>query len=193
MVFVTCGNAFKPSASQAQAFAAMRLAAIGPATAQALVEQGLQIAVMPERYVVEGLLDVIPNPAGQRFLLAASRSGSRHATHSVCRRQRADVVEVAAYHTTRDEPTPEALATLDAGVDILIFTSSSTVRNFVDQLGQDRVRALSSQALVVAIGPITAHTADELGVGVDAVTVEYTIAGLVQAIEACCGRDQQRD
>lgn len=172
----------------AQAFATVRLAAIGPATAQALVDQGLQVAVMPERYVAEGLLDAIPNPAGQRFLLPRADL-ARDTLRIGLQAAGADVVEVPAYHTTLEAPAPEALAALDAGVDILTFTSSSTVRNFVDQLGPERVRALSAQALVVAIGPITADTADELGLGVDAVAVEYTIAGLVEALAAaCCDR-----
>lgn len=170
----------------AQAFASVRVAAIGPATAQALVVRGVQVAAMPDRYVAEALLDVIPNPAGQRFLLPRADL-ARETLRTGLRAAGADVIEVPAYHTARHEPTPEALAALDAGVDILTFTSSSTVRHFVDQVGQERARALSAQALVVAIGPITANTADELGLDIDAVAVEYTVAGLVDAlVMACC-------
>jgi uroporphyrinogen-III synthase len=169
-------------ALEAQAFAAVRLAAIGPATAQALEAQGLQVAAMPDRYIAEALLDAIPNPAGQRFLLPRADL-ARDTLRLGLQAAGADVVEVPAYHTTHHEPTPEALAALDAGVDILTFTSSSTVQHFVDQLGRERARALSAQALVVAIGPVTANTADELGLGVDTVAMEYTIAGLVHAIE----------
>jgi len=76
------------------------------------------------------------------------------------------------------------LAALQTGVDVLTFTSSSTVRNFVEQVGQTTAQALTAQARVVTIGPITAATARELGLRVDVVATVHTIAGLVEAMTA---------
>jgi uroporphyrinogen-III synthase len=163
------------------AFAPLRLAAIGPATAEALTAHGLHVEVMPERYVAESLLEAIPNPAGQRFLLARADI-ARDALRTGLQAAGADVVEVPAYHTVRVEPSSEALAILDAGVEFLTFTASSTVYHFIDQVGIERTQALAAQALVVAIGPITAATAREQGLRVDIVATDYTMAGLVEAM-----------
>ena len=162
-------------------FAPLQLAAIGPATAAELAARGLQSAVVPKRFVAEALLEVIPNPTGKRFLLPRAalardtlRTGLQHAG--------AQVVEVPAYDTILPEPSSETLAELEAGVDVLTFTASSTVRNFVTQLGQVRARSLAEQAQVAVIGPVTAETARNLGLHVDVVASEYTIGGLVTAL-----------
>ena len=162
-------------------FAPLRLAAIGPATAEALTVHGLDVEVVPERYVAESLLEAIPNPAGQRFLLARADI-ARDTLRTGLQAAGAEVVEVPAYHTVRVEPSSEALAALDAGAEFLTFTASSTVHHFIDQVGIDRAQRLAAQALVVAIGPITAATARERGLRVDIVATDYTIAGLVEAM-----------
>ena len=162
-------------------FARLQLAAIGPATAAELAARGLQSVVVPKRFVAEALLEVIPEPAGKRFLLPRAalardtlRTGLQHAG--------AQVVEVPAYDTVLPEPASETLAEIEAGVDVLTFTASSTVRNFVAQLGQARARSLADRAKVAVIGPITAETARDLGLRVDVVASEYTIGGLVAAL-----------
>jgi uroporphyrinogen-III synthase len=164
-----------------EAFAPLRLAAIGPATAEALTAHGLDVEVMPERYVAESLLEAIPNPAGQRFLLARADI-ARDTLRTGLQAVGAEVVEVPAYHTVRVEPSSEALAVLDAGVEFLTFTASSTVHHFIDQVGIERAQALAAQARVAAIGPITAATIRERGLRVDVVATDYTIAGLVEAM-----------
>lgn len=168
-----------------QAFTAVRIAAIGPATANALTERGVRITVMPSRYVAEALLAALPHPAGQRFLLPRAAL-ARDTLRTGLQAAGAEVIEVPAYSTVVAEPTTEALAVLDAGVDILTFTASSTVHNFVAQVGPERAQALAQQALVAAIGPITAATARDLGLRVDVVATEYTIAGLVAALVSAC-------
>jgi uroporphyrinogen-III synthase len=163
----------------------LRLAAIGPATAKALAAKGLEIAVMPPHYVAESLLDAIPSPAGQRFLLPRADI-ARDALRTGLQAAGAEVVEVPAYHTVPAEPTPEDWAALDRGVDIMTFTASSTVHHFVAQIGRERLQRLAQNALVAAIGPITADTARSLGLRVDVVADRYTIAGLVEAMVSAC-------
>lgn len=170
---------------EASAFKQVRLAAIGPATAEALASRNLRIEVVPDRYVAEALLEAIPNSAGQRFLLPRADI-ARDALRTGLQAVGAEVVEVPAYSTVLVEPSPEALAMLDNGVDILTFTSSSTVHNFVAQVGHARAQTVAQRALVVVIGPITANTAHELGLGVDVVATEYTIAGLIDALVIAC-------
>jgi len=168
---------------EAHVLATVRLAAIGPATAAALATYGLQAAVVPERYIAEALLEAIPQPAGQRFLLPRADL-ARETLRVGLQAAGAEVVEVPAYSTVLAELAPEARALLDAGVDVLTFTSSSTVRNFVEQVGAPMAQRLAAQARVVTIGPITATTAHELGLRVDVVATEHTIPGLVAAMVA---------
>lgn len=170
---------------QADIFASVRLAAIGPATAKALVAQGLRVDIMPDNYVAEALLDALPDPAGQRFFLPRADS-ARDALHTGLQAAGADVVEVHAYSTVPAVPSHETLTALEAGVDVLTFTSSSTVRNFVTQIGSELAQTLLSRGRVVTIGPITADTARELDMRVDVVATEYTIAGLLEAIITAC-------
>jgi uroporphyrinogen-III synthase len=172
----------------ARAFAALHVAAIGPATAEVLRAHQVEVAVVPERYVAEALLEAIPHPAGQRVLLPRA-AGSRPILpilRTGLEAAGAQVVEVHAYQTLVAALPSEALTALEAGVDILTFTSSSTVHNFCAQMGPERLRRLATQARVVAIGPITAATAQALGLHVDAVASEYTIAGLIDALLAAC-------
>ena len=86
-------------------------------------------------------------------------------------------MEIPVYRTVRGTPPEGSYAELRAGVDILTFTSSSTVRNFVELAGPppDGVQ-------VACIGPITAATARELGLQVDIIADEYTTAGLQRAL-----------
>jgi uroporphyrinogen-III synthase len=164
------------------ALASVQVAAIGPATAAALSARGVHPTLVPERYVAEALLDAMPHPAGQRFLLPRADL-ARETLRVGLQAAGAEVVEVPAYSTVLTEPSLDTLAALRAGVDVLTFTSSSTVRNFVEQVGLETAQALAAQARVVTIGPITAATAREFGLRVDVVATEYTIAGLVEALQ----------
>ena len=163
----------------------VRLAAIGPATAKALRARGMHVEVMPERYVAEALLTVIPTPTTQRFLLPRA-DAARGALRTGLQAAGAVVVEVHAYCTVPVAPSRRALATLEAGIDVLTFTSSSTVQHFVQQLGHQRAHALAAGGRVVVIGPITADTAREFGLRVDVVATEYTIPGLIEAVIEVC-------
>lgn len=166
---------------EARALATVCLAAIGPATAAALAAHGLQTAAVPERYIAEALLEALPHPAGQRFLLPLADL-ARDTLRVGLQAAGAEVVEVPAYSTVLAEISSEARTALETGVDILTFTSGSSVRNFVEQLGVARALALAAPARVVTIGPMTATTARALGLRVDVVATEHTIAGLVNAM-----------
>ena len=154
-----------------------KIAAIGPATADALRQRGAPVHLMPGEYRAEAILDEIDNVDGRRILLPRADI-ARPVLADGLSAMGARVEEVAAYRTVQGTPAPAAFDALCAGVDVLTFTSSSTVRNFT---------ALTSgldygDPLIVCIGPITAATAHELGLRVDVVAEEYTIDGLMEAI-----------
>ncbi len=152
----------------------VRVAVIGPATAQALRDHGIRPALVPDEFVAEGLAAALGDVRGQRFLLARA-DRARPALREMLTAQGARVDEVVAYRTLiapPDHPPPE--------VDIVTFTSPSTVQGFIAAWGD---RPWPERTRVVCIGPITARAAREAGLPVHAVAQEYTIEGLAREIE----------
>jgi uroporphyrinogen III methyltransferase / synthase len=161
-----------------QSFAGLRIAAIGPATAQALSEQGLVPSFVPARFVAEGILEEIGDVAGQRILLPRADI-ARKALVEGLRARGAAVDEVTAYRTV----AAEADLPVDR-VDLITFTSPSTVRNFV-ALFDSSTRSLAdflTGARVACIGPITAQAARAEGFDVHIEAQEHTVDGLLRVI-----------
>ena len=154
-----------------------RVAAIGPSTASALQSLGARVDFVPQEYVAERILDGLGDVKGQRILLPRAEL-ARAALAEALQESGALVDEIPVYHTVQPPPDPAGLDALRLGVDVITFTSSSTVRNFVALAGAE-----TGAALIACIGPITAQTALELGLPVHIVAKEYTIPGLVQALK----------
>ncbi len=167
----------------ARALAGLTLAAIGPATAQALAERGLKADVIPEKFVAEGLIAALADRdlAGKKVLLPRAAK-AREILPDELRRQGATVEVVPAYQTVPPADDSAALA-FEQGVDLVTFTSSSTVTNLQKMLGDDFLSLLEN-VTVAAIGPITAQTARDLGLTIHVEAAEHTISGLVAAITA---------
>jgi uroporphyrinogen-III synthase len=155
-----------------------RVAAIGPSTAGVLHSLGVNVDFMPHEYVAERILDGLGDVARKNILLPRAEM-ARPALAEALHEAGAIVNEIPVYYTLQPSPDPAGLQTLRQGVDVITFTSSSTVRNFASLVGTEE----TSPALVACIGPITAQTAREMGLQVDIVAKEYTIPGLVQAIK----------
>jgi uroporphyrinogen III methyltransferase/synthase len=168
----------------ARAFAGAKVAAIGAATAEALAEKGISVDLVPTEYVAEAMVEALGSHVapGDRMLVPRAESARPELVEGL-RSLRCQVDEVTLYRAAVPEGAPaEALSLLrDGAIDIVTFTSSSTVRNLAAMLNGhiDSLRA----PLVACIGPITAKTAEELGLRVDVVASEYTVEGLVRAIE----------
>ncbi len=167
-------------AKDKQVFSGVQVAAIGPATAQALQERGVRPDFVPDEYIGEAILPGLGDVAGQRILLPRADI-ARKALVDELSRQGAYPEEIAAYRTVPAQPDPQALRELEQGVDIATFTSSSTVRNFFELLG-GQAQALLAGAVIACIGPITALEARKQGLGVQVVAEEYTVDGLVNAL-----------
>jgi uroporphyrinogen-III synthase len=156
----------------ARAAGRRKVAAIGPITAQALRRHGVEPALVPGEYVAEAILEALGDVRGKTFLLPRADI-AREALATGLRAKGATVTEVAAYRTVGAGGPPPDLS----GADAVTFTSSSTVRHFLAS------GATVGGAKVVCIGPVTAATARELGLTVDAVADAYTEDGLIQALE----------
>jgi uroporphyrinogen III methyltransferase/synthase len=174
----------------ARAFGQTRLAAIGPATAEALRRYlSLRADFVPTEAVAEAVLAQWPESDlnGRRVLLPRAAE-AREILPDTLRERGATVDVLPVYETVLDVSTAESLRTqLEQGeLDVLAFTSSSTVRNFAQAIAEGdtaRLSALVGQTLIAAIGPITADTAREFGLNPQIVAEEHTIPGLVAAIE----------
>jgi len=162
-----------------------RLAAIGPATAEALRGMGLEPEVVPEEYVAEGLAEHLRGliRPGDRVLLARAAE-TRDVLVRELEAAGARVDEVPAYRTrpAGEDASELRRALADGRVDVVTFTSSSTVRHFAALFAPADLRRLLSTVTVACIGPVTRDTARELGLDTRIVPKEYTIPALAQAI-----------
>jgi uroporphyrinogen-III synthase len=173
-------------------FIHLKVAAIGPATEQALEEQQFKVDVVPDKYVAEAVVSVLRDQVkGQRILLVRAKV-ARDVIPEQLRRAGAVVNVVEAYETVAPEASRARLHSLLHGAqrpDVITFTSSSTVRNFallaeLPAWRGDTRPPLLQDVKLASIGSVTSQTLGELGLPVDIEAQHFTIPGLVQAIVA---------
>ena len=173
-----------------------KVAAIGPATAEALGAVGLRVDVMPQEFRAEALIEAIEDDSlsGKRILIPRAKV-AREILPDKLREAGAEVVVPPAYETVPSSEGGEALVReLEAGgIDCVTFTASSTVDNFVTAFGPEGSARLLAGTRVVCIGPVTADTARGHGLRVDAVAGEYTIPGLIGAVVDLFATEPVRD
>ena len=163
------------------ALAGKKICAIGPRTQKELEEIGFTVTFRPAEYRAEGVAEGLIRMGiqGKRILLPRARGGRRILPEAL--REAGGVVdEVEAYWTVRPAQGKASLeAILKKGIDVVVFTSSSTVRNFMDFLSD---KAAMNGVKVAVIGPITEGTVRNYGLEPTITPAEYTIPSLVQAI-----------
>ncbi|MBA4380638.1 MAG: HemD protein, partial [Anaerolinea sp.] len=161
----------------------VRVAAIGPKTADALRTRGVNPDFVPDEYVAEAILPGLGDLRGRWVLLPRAEIAREALPKAIVK---ADGVahEIAVYHTLPAEPDPAGLAALRSGVDVVTLTSPSTVQNFVAivrQHGLDPLR-LPGNPVFACIGPITEQAARDEGLNNLVMADEYTTEGLIQVI-----------
>ncbi len=161
----------------------IRIAAIGPKTARSLETRGVRPDFVPAEFVAEAILPGLGDLRGKWVLLPRAE---------IARKALPDAIvaaggvphEIAVYRTVTTEPDPLGLSNLRSGVDVITFTSPSTVTNFVQVVkssGMDPLH-LPNDPLIVCIGPITRQAANEAGFLSTLVTDEYTTEGLLAVV-----------
>ncbi|MGC8490501.1 MAG: uroporphyrinogen-III C-methyltransferase [Syntrophobacteraceae bacterium] len=166
---------------------AIRLAAIGPKTAEALEAVMLRPDLVPSEYRAEAVLEALADydVRGKRFLMPRAMVAREILPETLMERG-AKVDVVPAYQTVLPEHDAQKIRSLlnDCRIDCLTFTSSSTVSNFFSLIGKEEFARCKGKTAVACIGPITAQTAAGFGLTTDIMPSEYTIQGLVDSIVA---------
>lgn len=169
-----------PKQKQAGEVNVTTVAAIGVATARALAEHGIAADIVPERFVAEALVESLaPVEVTGRPVLIVRAAEARDVLPDALRDRGAEVDVVALYETVREQPEPEAIEAAQ-GADYVTFTSSSTVRNLTEALGERFPR----DARIVSIGPITSEAARDAGLEVHIEAERHDVDGLVEALLA---------
>jgi uroporphyrinogen III methyltransferase/synthase len=153
------------------------VAAIGPGTARALAEHGVIADIVPERFVAEGLVDALADTPVSRALVARAASARDVLVEAL--RERGAEVDVVALYETVASPLGEAELAAVAAADYITFTSSSTVRFFLESAGECDLRAR-----LVSIGPVTSEALRSHGLEPDVEAARHDIDGLVEALVA---------
>ena len=166
----------------------LSIAAVGPATTEGLHTYGLTPHFVPQRFeaaeIATGLQAQLGALQGLRILLPQAAIARQNLAEALTA-QGAVVDVIPIYQTLPATLDSTALTALQQGVDVVTFTSGSTVRNFMQGLLDNKLTPdLLQTATIACIGPQTAAAAQELGLHVDLVADDYTIDGLVDALVA---------
>ncbi|MGD8213293.1 MAG: uroporphyrinogen-III C-methyltransferase [Desulfobacterales bacterium] len=168
-----------------RALSHLKTAAIGPATAAKMLDYGLKSDILPKKYRAEAVVDAFCkiSLAGKKILLPRAAE-ARPVLPLELRKMGAKVDEVSAYRTKKVNGNANQLIHRleEKTIDIVTFTSSSTVQNFKALLPPDRFNQLLKGVTIASIGPITTGTAIESGFNVAITAKSYTIPGLCDAI-----------
>lgn len=189
-IIFTSVNGVEAFFARATATPRAAYAAIGPATAEALAERGVEVKVVPERFIAEEVFAAVEREtdvAGKKILLPRADI-AREALPNLLRGAGAKVDVVTAYRTVASGEDIERATGLvrDGSIDAVTFTSGSTVRSFFSS-ADDMVRA---RVVPASIGPITSSALREESVEPVIEAERYTTDGLVDAIQQFFAKDK---
>lgn len=166
----------------------LRIAAIGPATKKSIEEHGWTVDVVPKQYVAESVVRSLKMKIKEKRVLLVRARVARDVIPRELRKAGASVDVVEAYETVVPQGSRRSLQAVLRNTlrrpHVITFTSSSTVRNFVELAGLQknmRHRALD-EIRMASIGPVTSATLREFGLKPDIAAKEFTIPGLVAGI-----------
>jgi uroporphyrinogen-III synthase len=168
----------------------LQIATIGPSTRSAAEKMGLEVSVVPPKYVAESVVESLRKKVqGQRVLLVRA-AAARDVIPRELRKMGATVDVVEGYQTVVPDSSRKKLQAVMADAkrrpQVVTFTSSSTVRNFVELLGgqgrTSHITKLLDGVRLASIGPITSATLRDFGLPVHIEAEEYTITGLTRGI-----------
>jgi len=164
----------------------LKIAAIGPATRKAVEKRGLKVDVVPRQYVAESVVESLRDKVAGANVLLARAKVARDVIPKELRKLGAAVDVIEAYETMVPAKSrlelEVLLKNLERRPDVIMFTSSSSVRNFLGLLPEGKKRELLDGVRFASIGPVTSATLRDLGLKVHIEASEFTIPGLVRAV-----------
>jgi uroporphyrinogen III methyltransferase / synthase len=173
-------EALRAAGFDARALSGATVATIGPGTARALARCGISADIVPERFVAESLVEALAEvDVTDKKVLVARAADARDVIPEHLAGRGAEVDVVALYETVREEPSAEVIEAAQAA-DYVTFTSSSTVRNLTEALGE----RFPKDARIVSIGPVTSEAVRDAGLEVNVEAERHDIDGLVAALLA---------
>ncbi len=162
----------------------IKICTIGPRTAKAVEDLGIKVDLLPDKFIAEAIIEGLGKEGikDKKFLLPRAWK-AREILPQEIRRLGGTIDVVTTYQTIRPEKSKEEMAKLlrEKSVDLITFTSSSTVSNFVELFEKGEAQRLLENTDVACIGPITAKTASDLGINSTFMPEEYTIPAIVGA------------
>jgi len=162
-----------------------RVATVGASTAKELKKHHIRVDAIPDDFRAEGLIRLFSkmNMQGARVLIPRAVK-AREILPQALEQMGAAVLVAPTYETVAPQVAPQTLELLEEEIiDVVTFTSSSTVSNFFKAVPPHLIKKVLSTAKVACIGPVTAETARQKGLEVNVVPDESTIPSLVSAIE----------
>jgi uroporphyrinogen III methyltransferase/synthase len=164
-------------------WSAIKTAAIGPKTAAALKSRGIEPDFVPEEYVAEAILPGLGDLAGNWILLPRAEIARKELPEAICNAGGVPH-EITVYKTLPAEPDIEGLEALRSGVDVVTFTSASTVENFIAIARKNNLDPMNlpNHPVFACIGPVTEQAARQAGFANIVVAEEYTTEGLLEEI-----------
>jgi uroporphyrinogen III methyltransferase/synthase len=172
------------------------ICAVGSKTAESLEQYGLKADLIPSEFKAEGVLAALGgvNVKGRNFLIPRAKV-AREVIPDKLRELGAEVTVATAYENVKPISDTERVRKLlqEKKISVVTFTSSSTVHNFVEILGQKEYKSLLDNVTIACIGPVTAKTAEEYGIKTDIMPKEYTIPAFVDAMVEFFRKRQQVD
>jgi uroporphyrinogen III methyltransferase / synthase len=166
-----------------------RMCAVGPTTAERLSRYHVRVDLMPAEDRGDAIAAALRQQGdltGRRILLPRADI-ARESLASDLRAAGAEVDDVVTYHTLREEPSRSSdpdiyKLLLESQIDVVTFTSASSVRHFAANIGEEQAADLLRRTIVASIGPVTAEAAEQLGIHTTVMPETYTIPALVDAI-----------
>jgi len=161
----------------------LKLAAVGPKTADAMRQLRWRVDFVPESYLAEAILPGLGDLTGKRVLLARGDL-ARPGLPAGIRARGGEVIDLVIYRTRRASLDAQGVEQIRRGMDVLTFTSSSAVHNFVAlmQLAQLDPSSLPGSPVFAHIGPVTAGTAQDYQLPIDLVAETHTLEGMIDSL-----------
>lgn len=163
----------------------IKIGALGPKTQEALSNYGLIADFVPGEYRTEAIIDGLTDEevSGEKILLPRADIARKTLPEGLSKKG-AEIHEITAYKTVMGSGDVSKVTgmLLKGEIDVVTFTSSSTVINFATLVGQDIISKILEKTFFAAIGPVTANTAEENGIKIDIIAQEFTVTGMLKAI-----------